>query len=111
MPDSEIALGERDFKDKPLGEFVREIVGLDMAAAKEAFAQFLDATQMDSHQIYFVNQVVEYIVQNGMLKDFSVLQQAPFDNQGSIVDLFPDMSVWLSIRKTIEQITANAGVA
>ena len=102
---------DKDFKDKPLGEFVREIVGLDMAAAKEAFAQFLDATQMDSHQIYFVNQVVEYIVQNGMLKDFSVLQQAPFDNQGSIVDLFPDMSVWLSIRKTIEQITANAGVA
>lgn len=97
--------------DKPLGEFVREIIGLDMAAAKKAFAQFLDTTRLDSLQIYFVNQVVEYIVQNGMMKDFAVLQQAPFNNQGSIADLFPDLSLWGAIRKTIERITANAGVA
>ena len=34
-------------KNKPLGEFVREIVGLDMNAAKEAFAEFLRREEED----------------------------------------------------------------
>lgn len=36
---------------------MREIVGLDMNAAKAAFAQYLDDTCLDSRQIYFVNQI------------------------------------------------------
>ena len=66
---------------KPLGEFVREIVGLDMNAAKEAFSEYLTDTNLDSRQIYFVNQIVEYIVHNGILKDLSVLQESPFTDQ------------------------------
>ena len=99
---------EAEYGEKPLGEFVREIVGLDMNAAKAAFSEFLDETNLDSRQIYFVNQIVEFIVRNGMMKDFSVLQEAPFTDQGSIVEIFTDMSVWMGIRKTIEQINANA---
>ena len=45
---------------------------------------------------------------NGMLKDLSVLQEAPFTDQGSIVDIFTDLNVWIGIRKTIDQINANA---
>lgn len=56
---------EEEYGKKPLGEFVQEIVGLDMKAAKEAFADFLYDTSLDSRQIYFVNQIVEYIVHNG----------------------------------------------
>ena len=93
---------------KPLGEFVREIVGLDMKAAKEAFGEFLDGVNLDSRQIYFVNQIVEYIVQNGMLKDFSVLQVSPFTDQGSVAEVFTDLSVWLGIRAVIQKINANA---
>ena len=99
---------EAEYGEKPLGEFVREIVGLDMSAAKAAFAQFLDETNLDSRQIYFVNQIVEFIVQNGMMKDLSVLQETPFTDQGSIVEVFTDMTVWLGIRKVIEQVNANA---
>ena len=99
---------EAEYGQKPLGEFVREIVGLDMNVAKAAFAQYLDDTCLDSRQIYFVNQIVEYIVHNGMLKDLSVLQESPFTDQGSIVDIFTDLNVWLGIRKTIEQVNANA---
>ena len=33
---------EAEVGQKPLGEFVREIVGMDMNAAKEAFAQYLN---------------------------------------------------------------------
>ena len=99
---------EAAFGQKPLGEFVREIVGLDMNAAKEAFSAYLNDANLDSRQIYFVNQIVEYIVHNGMLKDLSVLQEAPFTDQGSVAEIFSDLSVWLGIRKTIEQVNANA---
>ena len=62
----------------------------------------------DSRQTYFVNQIVEYIVHNGMMKDFSVLQEPPFTDQGSVVDIFTDASVWMGIRSVIESINANA---
>lgn len=102
---------EAEYGQKPLGEFVRELVGLDMNAAKEAFADYLNDVNLDSKQIYFVNQIVEYIVHNGMMKDFSVLQEAPFTDQGSIVDVFTDMNTWFGIRKVIETINNNAMVA
>lgn len=102
---------EAEYGQKPLGEFVRELVGLDMNAAKEAFADYLNDVNLDSRQIYFVNQIVEYIVYNGMMKDFSVLQEAPFTDQGSIVDVFTDMNTWFGIRKVIETINNNAMVA
>lgn len=99
---------EQEYGSKPLGEFVREIVGLDMNAAKEAFSEYLSNANLDSRQIYFVNQIVEYIVHNGVMKDFSVLQESPFTDQGSVVELFTDLSVWAGIRKVIESINANA---
>ena len=102
---------EAEYGDKPLGEFVREIVGLDMNAAKEAFSEYLNEANLDSRQIYFVNQIVEYIVHNGLLKDFSVLQEPPFTDQGSVVDIFTDFNVWMGIRKVIEEINDNARVA
>ena len=99
---------ENEYGSKPLGEFVREIVGLDMNAAKEAFAEYLNDASLDSNQIYFVNQIVEYIVHNGLMKDLSVLQDAPFTDNGSIVEVFTDLSVWVGIKKIIDQINANA---
>lgn len=102
---------ENEYGSKPLGEFVREIVGLDMNAAKEAFAEFLDGACLDSNQIYFVNQIVEYIVHNGLMKDFSVLQDAPFTDNGSIVEVFTDLTLWTGIKRVIDKINANALVA
>ncbi|MBQ8137342.1 MAG: restriction endonuclease subunit R, partial [Clostridia bacterium] len=102
---------EREIGAVPLGEFVRGIVGMDMAAAKAAFAEYLDSAQLNSRQIYFVNQIVEYIVHNGLLKDMSVLQEPPFTDQGSIVEVFSDLSVWLGIKKVIDRVNANAVAA
>ena len=99
---------EAEYGKKPLGEFVREIVGLDMNAAKEAFAKYLNNTDLDSRQIYFVNQIVEYIVHNGVMKDLSVLQESPFTDRGSIVEIFTDVALWQGIRKVIDNINANA---
>ena len=99
---------EQEYGKKPLGELVREIVGLDMNAAKEAFSTYLENSNLDSRQIYFVNQIVEYIVHNGMMKDLSVLQDAPFTDQGSIVEIFTDLGVWANIKGIIDSINENA---
>lgn len=79
-----------------------------MNTAKEAFSRFLNDVNLDSRQIYFVNQIVEYIVHNGIMKNLSVLQESPFTDKGSVVEIFTDMSVWMEIRKVIDQINANA---
>ena len=102
---------EAEYGKKPLGELVREIVGMDMNAAKEAFSKYLNNANLDSRQIYFINQIVEYIVQNGLMKDLSVLQEPPFINQGSIVEIFTDISMWKDILKIIEKVNTNALVA
>ena len=102
---------EAEYGEKPLGEFVREIVGLDMAAAKAAFAEYLSDVSLDSRQIYFVNQIVEYIVHNGLMKDLSVLQEPPFTDRGSIVEIFTDLTLWARIKKAIDRFNANAVAA
>ena len=43
-----------------------------------------------------------------LMKDMSVLQEAPFTDRGSIVEVFTDISIWLGIRSVIETINANA---
>ena len=99
---------QKEYGDMPLGERVRSIVGLDMQAAKEAFSLFLDDVNLDSRQIFFINKIVEYIVHNGILKDFSVLQSTPFTDKGNVAELFTDLVLWGKIKKTIESINANA---
>lgn len=100
----------REYRDKPLGELVREIVGLDMNAAKEAFARYLGDVSLDQRQIYFVNQIIGYVVKNGMMKDMSVLQKPPFTDQGTVVEIFTDLTLWAGIRDAIRRINANAGI-
>lgn len=43
-----------------------------------------------------------------MMKDLSVLQESPFTDQGSVVEIFTDLNVWMGIRKVIDTINANA---
>ncbi|MBR1625257.1 MAG: DEAD/DEAH box helicase family protein, partial [Clostridia bacterium] len=102
---------ETEYGKKPLGEFVREIVGLDMNAAKAAFAQYLNDENLNDRQIYFVNQIIEYIVHNGVMKDLSVLQETPFTDHGSVVEIFDDITIWFGIKSVIEKINENAVAA
>lgn len=95
----------------PLGELVRSIVGLSQQAANEAFSRFLNDVALDSQQMFFVRQVVNYIVRNGMMKDLAVLQESPFTDMGSISELFNDVTVFMDLRAAIEGINRNAMVA
>ncbi len=43
-----------------------------------------------------------------MMKDFTVLQEPPFTDRGSVVEIFTDLNVLMGIRKVIDTINANA---
>lgn len=83
-----------------------------MNAAKAAFADYLENANLNDRQIYFVNQIVEYIVRNGIMKDVSVLQDSPFTDRGNIIELFGDsQDVWSGIMGTIRDINRNADIS
>jgi type I restriction enzyme R subunit len=51
-----------------LGLFIRRLVGLDRAAAKEAFADFLDDKRYTANQIEFVNLVIDELSDSGVIE-------------------------------------------
>ena len=102
---------QSEYSDKPLGELVREIVGLDMNSAKEAFSKYLNDVNLDDRQIYFVNQIINFIVKNGMMKNFAVMQESPFTDKGDVGEIFTDAVVWTDILQIIKNINSNALVA
>jgi type I restriction enzyme, R subunit len=60
-----------------LGLFVRSLLGLDRAAAKEAFAGFLTGKTLKANQIEFVNMVIEHLVEHGAMKA-ALLYESPY---------------------------------
>jgi len=109
-------LGTKDqyneqYKNTPLGELVRSIVGLSLQAANEAFSAFLNNAGLDSRQMHFVKQIINYIVKNGMMKDLSILQESPFSDLGGVSEVFDDVTVFMDLRAVIELINRNAVAA
>jgi type I restriction enzyme R subunit len=96
------------FGKTPLGELVRSIVGLSQQAANDAFSEFLNDAELDSRQMHFVKQIVNYIVKNGMMKDLAILQESPFADLGRVSEVFSDMQQFMRLRTVIEKINANA---
>jgi len=92
----------------PLGELVRSIVGLNQQAANDAFSDFLNSAELDSRQMHFVKQIVNYIVKNGMMKDLAILQESPFSDLGRVSELFDDVNVFSRLKTVIDGINANA---
>ncbi|MCB1256750.1 MAG: DEAD/DEAH box helicase family protein [Microthrixaceae bacterium] len=51
-----------------LGLFVRSLVGMDRAAAKEAFSSFLDEGRYSANQIEYINMVIDHLAQSGTIE-------------------------------------------
>lgn len=67
-----------------LGVFIRSLVGLDREAAKQAFTDFLEGQTLTANQIEFVDMVIEYLTDRGVM-DPRRLYESPFtdlDDQG-----------------------------
>ncbi|HIF9420409.1 TPA: type I restriction-modification enzyme R subunit C-terminal domain-containing protein [Photobacterium damselae] len=102
---------EKILQEKPLGTFIRKLVGLDMNAAKEAFSSFLDEKAYNAEQIQFVDQVIDYLVNNGIL-DMSQLFEPPFtDNHGESAYGFFDEGTVVELFGVIRKVNANAVVS
>ena len=64
-------------KDLSLKLFIRQIVGLDRNAAKTAFAKYLEAGNFSANQIRFVENIIDYLTQNGVMNP-GLLYESPF---------------------------------
>jgi type I restriction enzyme R subunit len=64
-------------KDVSLKLFIRKLVGLDRNAAKQAFATYLEGGNFSANQIRFVENIIDYLTQNGVM-DPGLLYEPPF---------------------------------
>jgi type I restriction enzyme, R subunit len=60
-----------------LKSFIRTLVGLDRAAAKEAFSKYLENQQFSANQIRFVEQIIDLLTQQGVMNP-RLLYEPPF---------------------------------
>ena len=60
-----------------LGMFIRSLVGLDRETATQAFSEFISGTKATPNQIKFINLVVQYLTENGVMKP-DRLYESPF---------------------------------
>lgn len=69
---------ERSYgKQEQLGLFIRKLIGLDREAAKVAFGEFLARNNLTANQIRFIDQIIDYLTQNGVM-DPGQLYESPF---------------------------------
>lgn len=60
-----------------LGIFIRSLVGLEREAAKQAFSEFITGTAATANQIEFIDLVVQYLTENGVMEP-DRLYESPF---------------------------------
>ena len=93
---------------KPLGEFIRGIVGLDVMVAQAAFADFIQTGNLRADQMTFINNIISYLTKNGTI-DKNMLFEAPFTNvhdQG-LLGVFDD-ALAVKVIKLIDRVNQNA---
>ena len=52
-------------------------MGLDHETAKQAFSQFISGTSVSANQIEFINLIVDYLTENGVMEPVR-LYESPF---------------------------------
>ena len=77
-------------EDKGLGIFIRGLVGLDLSAAKEVFSDFLSEGTYSSNQIQFVNEIINYLTQHGVMEIKRLYEQPFSEISNSPEDLFKE---------------------
>ena len=91
-----------------LGIFVRSLVGLDRAAAQEAFSEFLNDKTFTANQHEFVSMVIEELTQTGVV-DPKRLFEAPYTNINAkgVLAIFPQAKA-TKIIDILESIKSKA---
>lgn len=100
---------EKEYGDKPLGVFIRSIVGLDIQVANQLFVDFIQTGNLSADQITFINTIISYLTKYGTI-DNAMLFEPPFtdlSDQG-ITGVFKDNAKTRTIIKIIDQLNENA---
>lgn len=93
---------EKEFETKSLSQFVRKVLGMDKDAVQQHFAKFIQEENLSNNQIQFMNVVIRYLTENGMVA-LVELSDSPFNNvvdQG-IIGAFQEDS---KLRKVLQLI-------
>ncbi|MBK3517603.1 DEAD/DEAH box helicase family protein [Carboxylicivirga marina] len=98
------------FGEQPLGTFIRSIIGLDSAAAQDAFSEFLQVGKLQADQMTFIQNIITYLTKNGTI-DKRMLFQPPFTdmNDQGLFGVFDDAEAGRIIH-IIDEINENAVV-
>ena len=100
---------DEEIGNQDLGLFIRSIVGLDRAVAKQAFSKFLNGDVLNSVQMEFLDLIIDYIVKNGYVESFNILQEAPFDQVGKVSEIYENnLDKFKEIRNVIVEFKNNA---
>ena len=101
---------EEAYGEMPLGKFIRSIVGLDIQAANQAFADFLQAGNLRADQMTFINKIIQYLERNGTI-EAAMLFEPPFTdlNDQGLMGVFDDAQS-TRIIQLIDRINGNAEV-
>lgn len=76
---SRIKFDQMNYQDTPFGLLIRKIAKMDRDAAYAAFSTFIAEERPNAEQIHFIEQVVDYVVENGYINNVLDLMKAPFD--------------------------------
>ena len=101
---------EMNYQDTPFGLLIRKIAKMDRDAAYAAFAAFIAKERPNAEQIHFIEQVVDYVVENGYVNNVLDLMKAPFDRPYKFSVIFT-REEQLEFVKIINQIKDNAIIA
>lgn len=63
--------------DGGIGQFLRSLTGLDRAAAKQAFGDFLSSRNLTADQIEFIDMILASLTENGVI-DPKLFYESPF---------------------------------
>jgi len=71
--------------------FIRSIIGLDVKAAKEMFAEFINRPSISAEQMNFMNTLIDYLTENGTINK-NVLFDRPFTdiNHHGVLGVYKD---------------------
>lgn len=100
----------KEYGQQPLAKFIRNIIGLDVAAAQQAFADFIQSGNLTADQIKFINSIISFLTKNGTIEK-KMLFEPPFTdvNDQGVLGVFEDAAAF-KIISIIQGINDNAEV-
>ena len=83
-------LFEEILEERPLGVFIRSVVGMDRNELKKAFAKVSNYSRFNFKQMEFIDVIIDSVAKNGILELNKLSENPQLQNiySGGIIELF-----------------------